>query len=125
MLGPLATQYGEQVMATTIHYTTRENIKRRTILTVLAEQTIGEAEFAGALVGVTATITGVEFIFASGLRRPRPIIHEPPASEQVSHWSKEVPDGVEELGLGHLDTGQGNHQDKELSVGCWEYFHVD
>ena len=99
-------------------------MKRRTILTVLAEQTIREAEFASALVSVTTTVTGVKFIFSSGLWRSGAVIHKSSASEQVGHWSKEVPDGVEELGLGHLKAEQADHQDK-TEVSVWEYFHVD
>ena len=84
-----------------------------TILTVFAEEAVGEAEFAGALVGVSATVTGEQLLSAGGLRSGGAVVHEPPAVEEVGHGGEKVPDGVKELGIG----GQGP-EDQEDGDGC-------
>ena len=73
------------------------------ILTVLAEEAVREAEFASSIVRITATVTGEEFLPSSGLRRLSPVVCEPSAPEEVGHWGEEVPDGVEELGVGGVE----------------------
>ena len=73
------------------------------ILTVLAEETVREAEFASSIVRITATVTGEEFLPSSGLRRLSPVVCEPSAPEEVGHWGEEVPDGVEELSVGGVE----------------------
>ena len=74
--------------------------KKNTILTVFAEEAVGEAEFAGALVGVSATVTGEQLLSAGGLRSGGAVVNEPPAVKEVGHGGEEVTDGVEELGIG-------------------------
>ena len=74
--------------------------ENETILTVFAEEAVREAEFAGALVRVSATITREQLLLASGLRGDRAVILESSAIEEVGHRGEEVPDGVKELGIG-------------------------
>ena len=77
--------------------------KKNTILTFFAEEAVREAEFASALVSVSATVTWEQLLSAGGLRSGGAVVHEPPAVEEVGHGREEVPDGVKELGIG----GQG------------------
>ena len=77
--------------------------KKKTILTFFAEEAVREAEFASALVSVSATVTWEQLLSAGGLRSGGAVVHEPPAVEEVGHGREEVPDGVKELGI----CGQG------------------
>ena len=45
-------------------------------LTVLAEETVWEAEFAGASVGVASAVAGVDLVISRCLRRLGPVVPE-------------------------------------------------
>jgi len=80
---------------------------------VFAEETVGEAEFASALVGVSAAVTREQFLFAGCLWRHCAIVLKPPAIEEVGHRGEQVPNSVEELGI-----GSQRPEDQEDGHGC-------
>ena len=84
-------------------------ITKLSILTVFAEEAVWEAEFAGALIGVSAAVTWEQFLLARGLRSHGPVVHKPAAIEEIGHRGEEVPDRVEELGVG----GEGPEDQEE------------
>ena len=90
------------------------------LLTVSAEQPVGEAELAGSCVNVAAAVAGEEFLLTSRLRSLRPVVLEVASSEQparplecVRHRSEDVPDRVEELAVGVLRQHDGHDGDGE------------
>ena len=82
-------------------------------LTVLAEETVWEAELAGASVGVSSAVAGGDLIVASGLRGPRPVVPErrPEGSGDEAAKVSEEP----KLGLGQAQVPQ-DQQQGELHV---------
>ena len=95
--------------------------KKNTILTFFAEEAVREAEFASALVSVSATVTWEQLLSAGGLRSGGAVVHEPPAVEEVGHGREEVPDGVEELGIccqGSEDQEDGDGSDPHGAGVC-------
>ena len=90
------------------------------LLTISAEQPVGEAELAGSCVNVAAAVAWEEFLLTSCLRSLRPVVLEVASSEQparplecVRHRPEDVPDRVEELAVGELRQHDGHHGDGE------------
>ena len=86
------------------------------LLTVLTQKSIREAKFSSSILRVPATVTGEQFFSTSRLGRLRPIVHEPPASEEICHGREEVSDGVKKLGICSRNEGCGQ-EDPEESHG--------
>ena len=87
------------------------------LLTVSAEESVGEAELAGPGVGVAAAVAGEELLVAGGLRPSSPVVLEVATTEQaarplecVGDRPKDVPDSIEELSVG---VGEEGCQDED------------
>ena len=83
-------------------------------LTILAQKSIGKAEFAGPLVRISSTITGKEFISACGLRFLCSVISKS-WTEQVKplEWRrKQIGQSTEKLCVG-MSNGNGQNDGQE------------
>ena len=60
-------------------------------LTVLAQNSVWEAEFSGSLAGVSSTILRIDFISACGLWAASSVVTEPWGVENSPQRSEEIP----------------------------------
>ena len=96
----------------------------------MAEEAVREAEFAGAQVGVSAAVTWEQLLFAGGLWRHCAIVLKPPAIEEVGHRGEQVPNSVEELGIGSQgpedqEDGHGSELPHDSGVSCQSGLTLD
>mgnify|MGYP007015626651 CR=1 FL=1 len=102
--------------------------RRIVILTVFAEEAVREAEFAGAEVGGAAAVAWEQLLFAGGLWRHCAIVLKPPAIEEVGHRGEQVPNSVEELGIGSQgpeDQEDGHGAEPHGGVSCQSGLTLD
>ncbi len=76
-------------------------------LTFFAEETVGEAELAGAAIRVAATVAGKQLLPPVRLGRLRPVVRKAAATpEQGRHGFEQVCQRVQELRVWRKGAGQ-------------------
>ena len=93
------------------------------LLTVLAQQSVGETQLPGSCLGVAPTVARQQLLLSIGFGLLGPVVSKPTSTVEqptetahnIGHRLEQVPDGVEELRL-RGEEGDGKEEGKSYET---------